>query len=378
MVLRKEIKMIVGVLKEIKAEENRVALSPGGVEFMRQNGHSVLVEKNAGRASGFGNAGYKNAGAEIVEKPVEVFDRAEMILRVKEPQSSEFELIKKGQIYFAYLHLAASEDVTRAIIDAGSINIAYETIQKADGSLPLLTPMSEVAGPMAIQEGAKYLEMAQGGHGVLLGGVPGVDPGTVMIIGGGAVGINAAKMACGLGAKVYILDIDLDRLRYLSDVMPSHCITLMSSPAAIRDVLPKADVVVGAVLVPGSKTPTVVTREMLKIMKKGSVLIDVSIDQGGCFETAKETTHADPIYSIDGIVHYAVSNMPGALPRTSTLALNNATLPYAVEIANKGWRKAMQDNPEIKLGANVVQGHVTYEGVAEAFGFKLINIDSLL
>ncbi|MDH3886453.1 MAG: alanine dehydrogenase, partial [Desulfobacterales bacterium] len=275
-------------------------------------------------------------------------------------------------------HLAASEDVTRAIINAGSINIAYETIQKADGSLPLLTPMSEVAGPMAIQEGAKYLEMAQGGHGVLLGGVPGVDPGTVMIIGGGAVGINAAKMACGLGAKVYILDIDLDRLRYLSDVMPSHCITLMSSPAAIRDVLPKADVVVGAVLVPGSKTPTVVTREMLKIMKKGSVLVDVSIDQGGCFETSKETTHADPTYLVDGIVHYAVSNMPGALPRTSTLALNNATLPYAVEIANKGWRRAMKDNPEIKLGANVVQGHVTYEGVAEAFGFKLINIDSLL
>jgi alanine dehydrogenase len=370
--------MIVGVLKEVKAEENRVSLSPGGVEVMRQNGHAVLVEKNAGSASGFGNALYKAAGAEIVESSRDIFKKAGMIMRVKEPRPSEFELIKKDQIYFGYLHLAASEDVTRAIIKAGSINIAYETIQKADGSLPLLTPMSEVAGPMAIQEGAKYLEMAQGGHGVLLGGVPGVDPGTVMIIGGGAVGINAAKMACGLGAKVYILDIDLDRLRYLSDVMPSHCVTLMSSPAAIRDVLPKADVVVGAVLVTGSKTPTVVTREMLKIMKKGSVLIDVSIDQGGCFETSKETTHADPTYSIDGIVHYAVSNMPGALPRTSTLALNNATLPYAVEIANKGWRKAMKDNPEIKLGANVVQGHVTYEGVAEAFEFKLINIDSLL
>jgi alanine dehydrogenase len=370
--------MIVGVLKEIKAEENRVSLSPGGVEVMRQNGHAVMVEKNAGSASGFGNALYKAAGAEIVDSPKDILKKAEMIMRVKEPLPSEFELIKKDQIYFAYLHLAASEDVTRAIIKAGSINIAYETIQKADGSLPLLTPMSEVAGPMAIQEGAKYLEMAQGGHGVLLGGVPGVDPGTVMIIGGGAVGINAAKMACGLGAKVYILDIDLDRLRYLSDVMPSHCITLMSSPAAIRDVLPKADVVVGAVLVPGSKTPTLITCEMLKTMKKGSVLIDVSIDQGGCFETSKETTHADPTYSIDGIVHYAVSNMPGALPRTSTLALNNATLPYAVEIANKGWRKAMKNNPEIKLGANVVQGHVTYEGVAEAFGFKLINIDSLL
>ncbi len=370
--------MIVGILKEIKADENRVSLSPGGVEFMRQNGHAVLAEKNAGRASGFGNALYKAAGAEIVESSKDIFKKAEMIMRVKEPQPSEFELIKKDQIYFSYLHLAASEDVTRAIIDAGSVNIAYETIQKADGTLPLLTPMSEVAGPMAIQTGAKYLEMAQGGHGVLLGGVPGVDPGTVMIIGGGAVGINAAKMACGLGAKVYILDIDLDRLRYLSDVMPSHCITLMSSPAAIRDVLPKADVVVGAVLVPGSKTPNLIIREMLKTMKKGSVLIDVSIDQGGCFETSKGTTHADPTYSIDGIVHYAVSNMPGALPRTSTLALNNATLPYAVEIANKGWRKAMKENPEIKLGANVVKGHVTYEGVAEAFGFKLINIDSLL
>jgi alanine dehydrogenase len=370
--------MIVGVLKEIKAEENRVALSPGGVEFMRQNGHSVIVEKNAGRASGFGNATYKKAGAEIVDSPRDIFKRAKMIMRVKEPQPFEFELIRKGQIYFSYLHLAASENLARALIKRKTVAIAYETIQKADGSLPLLTPMSEVAGPMAIQEGAKYLEMAQGGHGVLLGGVPGVDPGTVMIIGGGAVGINAAKMACGLGAKVYILDTDLDRLRYLSDVMPSHCITLMSSPAAIRDVLPKADVVVGAVLVPGSKTPTLVTREMLKIMKKGSILIDVSIDQGGCFETSQETTHADPTYTVDGIVHYAVSNMPGALPRTSTLALNNATLPYAVEIANKGWRKAMKENPEIKLGANVVQGQVTYEGVAEAFGFKLVNINSLL
>ena len=370
--------MIVGVLKEIKAEENRVALSPGGVEFMRQNGHSVLVQKNAGSASGFGNANYKNAGAEIVAKPAEIFDRAEMILRVKEPQPSEFKLIKKGQIYFAYLHLAASESVTRAMIDAGSINFAYETIQKPDGSLPLLKPMSEVAGPMAIQQGAKYLEMAHGGHGVLLGGVPGVDPGTVLIIGGGVVGINAAKLACGLGAKVYVLDIDLVRLRYLSDVMPGNCITLMSSPAAIRDVLPKADVVVGAVLVPGSKTPSLVNREMLKMMKKGSVLVDVSIDQGGCFETSKETTHADPTYSIDGIVHYAVSNMPGALPRTSTLALNNATLPYATEIANKGWKKAIKENLAIKRGANVVSGHVTYKGVAEAFGFEHVLIDKLV
>jgi alanine dehydrogenase len=370
--------MIIGVLKEIKAEENRVSLSPGGVEFMRQKGHAVLVEKNAGRASGFGNAVYKGAGAEIVEKPAEIFSRAEMILRVKEPQPSEFKLLKKGQIYFAYLHLAASEAVTRAMIDHQIISIAYETIQMEDGSLPLLKPMSEVAGPMAIQEGAKYLEMAQGGQGVLLGGVPGVDPATVVIIGGGVVGINAAKMACGLGAKVYILDVDLDRLLYLSDVMPGQCVTLMSSPQAIRNVLPEADVVVGAVLVPGSKTPKLITREMLKTMKKGSVLVDVAIDQGGCFETSKETTHAAPTYTIDGIVHYAVSNMPGALPRTSTLALNNATLPYASEIANRGWKKAMKQNLEIRRGANVVKGHVTYKGVAEAFGLKHVPIEKLL
>ncbi len=370
--------MIVGILQEIKAEENRVALSPGGVEFMRQNGHRVLVEKNAGRASGFGNASYRNAGAEIVESAADVFKRAELIMRVKEPQPFEFERLRAGQIYFAYLHLAASETVTRALIKSRAVCIAYETIQKADGTLPLLTPMSEVAGPMAIQEGAKYLEMAQGGQGVLLGGVPGVDPGTVVILGGGVVGLNAAKIACGLGAKVYLLDIDLDRLRYLSDVMPPHCITLMSSPTAIRNVLPKADLVVGAVLVPGSKTPTLVTREMLRTMKKGSVLVDVSIDQGGCFETSRETTHADPTYTIDGIIHYAVSNMPGALARTSTLALNNATLPYAVEIANKGWKKAMRENSAIKAGANVVRGKVTYKGVADAFGLRYAPVETIL
>jgi alanine dehydrogenase len=370
--------MIVGILKEIKAEENRVCMSPGGVEFMRQHGHQILVEKNAGRASAFGNALYKEAGAEIVDSSRDIFKRAKMIMRVKEPQPFEFALMREDQIYFSYLHLAASEEVTLGLIKSGSVAIAYETIQKADGTLPLLTPMSEVAGPMAIQQGAKYLEMAQGGHGVLLGGVPGVDPATVVIIGGGAVGINAAKMASGLGAKVYILDIDLDRLRYLSDVMPGHCVTLMSGPAAIRDVLPAADVVVGAVLVTGSKTPTLITREMLKTMKKGAVLVDVSIDQGGCFETSKETTHADPIYKIDDIIHYAVSNMPGALPRTSTLALNNSTLPYALEIANKGWKKAMQENPEIRHGANVVNGQVTYKGVAEEFGLKYEPIKKLL
>jgi alanine dehydrogenase len=279
---------------------------------------------------------------------------------------------------FTYLHLAAAEELTRALIKSGSINIAYETIQKADGSLPLLTPMSEVAGRMAIQQGAKYLEMAQGGHGILLGGVPGVDPGTVIVIGGGAVGTNAAKMACGLGAKVYLLDMNLERLRYLSDVMPSNCFLLMSSPATIRELAKEADVLIGAVLIPGAKAPKLVTREMLKTMKPGSVLVDVAIDQGGCFETSKATTHDDPIYIVDGIVHYCVANMPGAVAKTSTIALTNATLPYAVEIANKGWKKAMQESTEIKLGANVVNGHVTYKGVADAFGLEYVPIDSHL
>ena len=370
--------MIVGVLKEIKAEENRVCMTPAGVEVMKQNGHEVLVEKNAGLGSGFNNAVYKSAGAEIIDSPQEIFKRADMVMHVKEPLAAEYDLIRKDQIIFTYLHLAAAEELTHVLIKSGSIGIAYETIQKADGSLPLLTPMSEVAGRMAIQQGAKYLEMAQGGHGVLLGGVPGVDPGTVVIIGGGIVGTNAAKMACGLGAKVYILDMNLERLRYLSDVMPSNCFLLMSKPTTVRRLIKEADVIVGAVLIPGAKAPRLITREMLKTMKKGAVLVDVAIDQGGCFETSKATTHGEPIYTVDGVVHYCVANMPGAVPKTSTLALTNATLPYAVEIANKGWQKAMQENPEIKPGANVVQGKVTYQGVAEAFGLELTPIDSLI
>jgi alanine dehydrogenase len=370
--------MNVGVLKEIKAEENRVAITPAGVEVMRKHGHTVLVEKNAGSKSGFNDASYAEAGAEIVDKIVEIVDRAQMILRVKAPRPSEFELLRKDQIYFSYLHLAASGKLVYAMMESGAIGIAYETVQKSDGSLPLLMPMSEVAGAMAIQEGAKYLEMAQGGHGVLLGGVPGVDPGTVVIIGGGVVGINAARMACGLGAKVYILENSLNRLRYLNDVMPNNCFLLKSSPAALRELLKKADVVVGAVLIPGSKTPKLVTRDMVKTMKPGSVLVDVSIDQGGCFETSRETTHAEPTFTVDGVVHYGVTNMPGAVPRTSTLALTNATLPYAVEIANKGWEKAVRENPEIKLGANVVKGKVTYKGVAEAFNMKYEPFESLV
>lgn len=353
-------------------------MTPAGVEVMRQNGHEVLVENKAGMGSGFDNKAYKTSGAEIIDTPQEIFKRADMVMHVKEPLPAEYDLIRKNQIVFTYLHLAAAEELTRVLIKSGSIGIAYETIQNEDGSLPLLTPMSEVAGRMAIQQGAKYLEMAHGGHGVLLGGVPGVDPGTVVIIGGGVVGTNAAKMACGLGAKVYILDMNLERLRYLSDVMPSNCFLLMSKPTTVRRLIKEADVVVGAVLIPGAKAPRLITREMLKTMKKGAVLVDVAIDQGGCFETSKATTHGKPIYEVEGVVHYCVANMPGAVPKTSTLALTNATLPYAVEIANKGWKKAMQQNPEIKFGANVVKGKVTYEGVAEAFGLKFTPIDTLL
>jgi len=370
--------MIVGVLKEIKTEENRVCMTPAGVEIMRQNGHTVLVEKNAGKGSGFNNKDYADVGAEIIETPKEIFKRSKMVMHVKEPLPPEYKLIRKDQIIFTYLHLAAAEELTNVLIKSGSISIAYETIQKDDGSLPLLTPMSEVAGRMAIQQGAKYLEMAQGGHGILLGGVPGVDPGTVVIIGGGIVGINAAKMACGLGAKVYILDMNLERLRYLSDVMPSNCFLLMSKPSTVRRLIKEADVVVGAVLIPGAKAPKLLTRKMLKTMKKGAVLVDVAIDQGGCFETSKATTHGKPIYTVEGVVHYCVANMPGAVPKTSTLALTNATLPYAVEIANKGWKKAMKQSPEIKLGANVVKGKVTYKGVAEAFGHRYTSIERLL
>jgi alanine dehydrogenase len=287
-------------------------------------------------------------------------------------------MIREGQIVFTYLHLAADERQTHALIKSKAVCIGYETIQKPDGSLPLLTPMSEVAGRMAIQQGAKYLEKAQGGHGVLLGGVPGVDPGNVVVIGGGIVGINAAKMACGLGAKVYVLDMNLDRLRYLSDVMPANCFNLFSSPATLRDLVTRADVVIGAVLIPGTKAPKLITREMLKTMKPGTVLVDVAIDQGGCFETSKATTHSNPIYIVDDVVHYCVANMPGAVPKTSTMALTNATLPYAVKIADKGWKKAMQDNPDIKLGANVVNGHITYKGVADAFNLEYVPIDKFL
>ncbi len=370
--------MIIGILKEIKVAEHRVCMTPAGVEVMVQNQHKVLVENEAGVGSGFPNEEYLHSGAEIIATPAEIFERADMVMHVKEPQPSEYDLIRENQILFTYLHLAAEKQLTEALVKAKSVNIAYETIQKYDGSLPLLTPMSEVAGRMAAQEGAKYLEIHQGGRGILLGGVPGVAPGNVVVIGGGIVGINAAKIACGLGAKVYLLDNNLDRLRYLSEVMPSNCFTMMSNQPTLRELLKRADLVIGAVLIPGAKAPKLITRDMLTSMKPGSVLVDVAIDQGGCFETSHATTHTEPTYVVDGIVHYCVANMPGAVAKTSTLALTNATLPYAVEIANKGWKKACLENSEIAPGLNVVQGSITYRGVAEAFDLAYVDIDTIL
>ncbi len=370
--------MIVGILKEIKVAENRVCMTPSGVETMVSHNHHVLVERDAGFGSGFSNSQYQAAGAEIVDTAPEIYAKTDMVMHVKEPQPSEYSLIRKDQIVFTYLHLAAEEELTKALLKAKSINIAYETIQKPDGSLPLLTPMSEVAGRMAAQVGAKHLEMSHGGRGILLGGVPGVPPGNVVIIGGGVVGINAARIACGLGATVFLLDSNLDRLRYLSEVMPSNCQTIMSSAATLRTLLHEADLVIGAVLIAGAKAPKLVTKDMLKEMQPGAVMVDVAIDQGGCFESSRPTTHTDPTYVVDGIVHYCVTNMPGAVAKTSTLALTNATLPYALEIANKGWKKACRENTEIQLGINVAKGNVTFKGVAEAFDMKYVPIDSLL
>ncbi|MCK5836087.1 MAG: alanine dehydrogenase [Desulfobacula sp.] len=367
--------MKVGILKEIKSAENRVSMTPAGVEVMIRNGHEMLVEKNAGIGSGFEDDAFIAAGATIADTPEQIFETADMVMHVKEPLPSEYHLIRENQIVFTYLHLAAAKELTGALMKSKSVCIAYETIEKEDRSLPLLTPMSEVAGRMAIQQGAKYLEMAQGGNGVLLGGVPGVEPGTVVVIGGGVVGTNAAKMACGLGAKVYLLDMNLDRLRYLSDIMPANCIAMMSSPATIRKLIKDADVVIGAVLVAGTKAPRLVMKEDLKTMKKGAVLVDVAIDQGGCFETSKATTHSDPVYTIDGVIHYCVANMPGAVAKTSTLALTNATLPYAVAIANKGWKKAMQEDPSLKKGLNIQNGNLVYKPVADATGYEYSPVD---
>ncbi len=370
--------MLVGILKEIKVLENRVCMTPAGVVAMKENGHDVMVETNAGAGAGFPDADYAAAGAAIADTPAQVYEKCDMVMHVKEPQPSEYDLIREEQIVFTYLHLAADEQQTMALIKSKSIDIAYETIEKDNGALPLLLPMSEVAGRMATQEAAKYLEMPQGGMGILMGGVTGVEPATVVVIGGGVVGINAAKMACGLGAKVYILDTNLERLAYLDDVMPSNCFPIMSNAAILEELCIRADAVIGAVLVAGAKAPKLLTREILKKMKKGSVVVDVAIDQGGCFETSKATTHAEPTYEVEGVIHYCVANMPGAVARTSTTALTNATLPYAIEIANKGWKKAMQDNKEIKLGANVIKGQVTYKAVSDAFGLDYTPIEKFL
>jgi alanine dehydrogenase len=370
--------MIVGILKEIKTEENRVSMTPAGVEVMQGKGHTVLVESLAGVGSGFSNESYQSAGAEIVATSAEIYARAQMVMHVKEPQPSEYGMIREGQVVFTYFHFAAAEELTRAIVKTGAVAIAYETITDAENTLPLLTPMSEVAGRMAAQQAAKYSERAQGGRGILLGGVPGVAPATVLVLGGGVVGTHAAQMACGLGAKVYLLETNLPRLRHLAEVMPKNCFPMMSSPAAIRDLVKEADVVIGAVLVHGAKAPKLVSREMLKGMKKGTVLVDVAIDQGGCFETSHPTTHTAPTFEEEGILHYCVANMPGAVPLTSTVALTNATLPYAVAIAAEDWREVIRKHPGIRAGVNIAYGRVTYQGVAEAFGLEYTPVDHFL
>lgn len=370
--------MLVGIPKEIKKRENRVAISPPGVEQLRAHGHAVLVETGAGEGSGYSNDDYRAAGAVIAVSPQEVYQKSELIIKVKEPLPAEYPLLKKGQVIFTYFHFASSAELTKAVIEAQIVAIAYETVAKADGSLPLLTPMSEVAGRMSIQEGAKYLEKTYGGRGVLLSGVPGVRPAVIAIIGAGVVGTNAAKIACGMGALVYLLDSNLDRLRYLADVMPKNCFLLMSNPANIRETVYQADLVVGAVLVAGAKAPWLVTREMLKNMKKGAVVVDVAIDQGGCFETSRPTTHDDPIYVIEDVIHYCVANMPGAVPFTSTIALTNATLPYILEIADKGYRRAARENEALARGINIIAGKVTCRGVADAFGLDYVPLGAVL
>lgn len=370
--------MIIGVPKEIKTHENRVSLQPAGALQMKRNGHKVLVEKNAGLGSGFTDDMYEERGATIVDDVGEIWEKSDMIMKVKEPIKSEYPQMKDGQIIFTYFHFAASKELTEAVQDSGAVAIAYETVEKKDGSLPLLVPMSEVAGRMAAQEGAKYLEKATGGRGVLLGGIPGVQPANVIVLGGGIVGVNAAKIAAGMGANTTILDINVQKLRYLDDVMPKNVHTLYSTEGNIRNLLSHTDLIIGAVLIPGAKAPNLIRKDMLGLMRPGTVMVDVAIDQGGCFETSKPTTHDEPIYIIDNVVHYCVANMPGAVPYTSTLGLTNVTLPYAVQIANKGWRKALDDDPELLKGLNIVDGKIVYEDVAEAFDMDYTPIDQVM
>lgn len=360
--------MIIGIPKEIKNNENRVALTPAGAKELVKRGHTVYVQHTAGENSGFPDSAYETVGAKILPSINDVYQTAEMIVKVKEPIAVEYPLVRKGQLVFTYFHFASDEKLTLAMMDSGSVCLAYETVENPDGTLPLLIPMSEVAGRMSIQEGARFLEKPQGGKGILLGGVPGVKPARVLVLGGGIVGYNAALMAAGMGADVTIADISLPRLRHLEEVMPANVRTLYSSTHNIETELPATDLVIGAVLIPGAKAPHLITKEMLGLMKPGSVLVDVAIDQGGCFETSHPTTHADPVYTVDGIVHYCVANIPGAVPQTSTLALTNATLPYVLELADKGWKEACKEDKTLYPGLNIIEGQIVYPAVAEAFG----------
>ena len=366
--------MIIGVPKEIKNNENRVGMTPAGVAELVKKSHTVYVQATAGVNSGFSDDDYIAVGAKTLPTIEDTYAAADMIVKVKEPIAPEYKLIKKGQVVFTYFHFAADKLLTEAMIESGAVCIAYETVEKEDHSLPLLTPMSEVAGRMATQVGARFLEKPQGGKGKLMGGVPGVRPARVLILGGGIVGTNAAQMAAGMGAEVMITDVNLPRLRYLSEVLPKNVKTLYSSLHNIKMELPTVDLVIGSVLIPGDKAPHLITRDMLKMMKPGTVLVDVAIDQGGCFETSHPTTHSEPTYVVDGIVHYAVANIPGAVPFTSTMALTNATLPYTVALACKGWKQACKDDPALALGLNVVEGKVTYKAVADVFGMKYDEI----
>ncbi|PKD44371.1 alanine dehydrogenase [Rhodohalobacter barkolensis] len=370
--------MIIGVPKEIKTLENRVSLQPGGVHQLINNGHQVLVEKGAGLGSGFTDEMYESNGATIIDDVEELWKQAGMIMKVKEPIKEEYPRMREGQIIFTYFHFAASRELTEAVQESKCIAIAYETVEKKDGSLPLLVPMSEVAGRMAAQEGAKYLEKTFGGRGVLMGGIPGVPPANVLVLGGGIVGVNAAKIAAGMGASTTILDINIPKLRYLDDVMPKNVRTLFSTEGNIRNLLPTTDLIIGAVLIPGAKAPSLISKDMLSLMRPGTVMVDVAIDQGGCFETSKATTHDEPIYMVDDVVHYCVANMPGAVPYTSTLGLTNVTLPYAVQIANKGWEKAINDDPELRMGLNIADGKIVYKYVADAFDMEYTPIDDVM
>lgn len=370
--------MIIGLPKEIKNNENRVAITPGGVTEFVKNGHTVYVQATAGEGSGFSDEAFVDAGATILPTIEEVYAIAEMIVKVKEPIAEEYNLVKEGQLIFTYFHFASYEPLTHAMIERKAICLAYETVELKDRSLPLLIPMSEVAGRMAPQEGAKYLEKPMKGRGILLGGVPGVAPANVLVLGGGIVGTQSAKIAAGFGANVTIMDVNLKRLRELDNIMPANVRTVMSNHFNIKEAIKVSDLIIGAVLIPGAKAPLLITRDMLKDMRPGTVLVDVAVDQGGCIETCKPTTHENPTFIIDDVVHYCVANMPGAVPYTSTLALTNATLPYAVLLANKGWKQACAEREELKLGLNIVEGKVVYPGVAQAFNLPLVDVADVM